>query len=228
MSSINNEKLLKSSQLRCGMLVVLVIALVGFLVGCSDEAMQPDWESSNSEVEADDVFSADKALNTKIFCQGQMCFKPGDAYIAGYPRRDYSYIVNAGVNGVSRVEFGVHKEFAYLYNMIMPAGWTWSIINLDEDKTHAYTSPHNSYSYAIGSCSLVLRFEGPIQNSRFQLAYNKNILPHLVEWETSDGSVANWVKPVGMSLGPVHAPYYLKPVGGTYHGPGDIVPKPGH
>ncbi len=204
------------SQKCFGLLIAIILGMTVCLTGCSENPVQLPAEIA--VLDPAPVPDADKAAPTRINCQGTKCTQPGEMILPGYLPRNYSYIVRPGVGGITRVDIGIDHAWYQLSGMVMPPGWTYTTIPGDNmpHNPRMPAAPHGQTRNINGSCNAVIRWTGPAMYTPFQLAYNWNGLPHVVEWDTSDGAVANWSQRIGKGYGPVHAPKIA-------YVPGDVV-----
>ncbi len=212
-----NSNRVQIQRRRTGLAITLIILLgtTGLIVGCSGDIAQPDLDDTEYTVDTgDDLLNPDKAGSTLIRCQGTRCTRPGEAIIAGYPARSYSYIVTPGRTAVNNVDIGIDGRTSVLYaginSIIMPVGWTMNIINVEQPPHQIVFRTHGYVTNSNNTCRKIIRFSttNPLhaQTSQFQLAFDYGSDAHEVSWDTSDGSVSNWNLPVGKGAGPAHSP----------------------
>ncbi len=196
--------------LYAGLLLLLLPVLAGLLIGCSgDPVALPTPESNSDEISA---VAQDKAMNPQIFCQGTKCTRPGEPIQAGYPRRDYSYIVDPGFSYIDRLEIGIEHTSYQISNVIVPAGWSWQIIPGNHPHNGRMpTVPHGNQRAINGNCGAVILFTGPSLMSKDQFAFDFDAPPHVVNWHAENwiwgwNFDANWGSRIGRGDGPVHGP----------------------
>lgn len=208
-------------------LLLAIVAVTAFLLtGCSDQregVLEPGTETQDKGLQNPLL------ANSRLQCIGTKCsVTPGSG---AWPRRDYSYIVTPGQRGIDRVVMGVHSTNFHPQNLILPAGWTWSLKSNTTLPHNNAAVPHGTVAVKFGSCDWTVHFHGPAMTSQFQIAYDSLIDPHTASWGMNDGTRSNWGMTVGMGQGPAHTPAGGLTGGGTgpggsYEGPGDVVPVP--
>ena len=144
---------------------------------------------------------------TRIDCVGLSC-----GGLGGPLPRNWSYWVQPETAGIDTVKFGVEIPNLAPSSVVMPSGWSYSIVPNDTGSfldNRTFTA-HGNTSSPTGSCDSILVFTGPTQTQAFQLGYNGGQHAHQVEWKTSPVVVgtgmSSWLRPVGLGLGPVHGP----------------------
>ena len=123
----------------------------------------------------------------------------------------YRVVIPGGNHGitVSNLEVGTHDgNIADYVNLLLPAGWTMSIVSGNKRGRIACTA-HGGTTFPSEQCPYKLVFSGPAQGSSFSLGYDfiPNWDHHDVAWSSSAVSV-NWGKPVGLGWGPLHSPLF--------------------
>jgi len=143
---------------------------------------------------------------TRVLCNGS------NSCCQGTGSRQFIYDVQLGGGAtVSSIEVGTHDNNINDYvNLILPTNWTLQIVS--GSPVHNSTcTPHGSLSTPESEtpCSFVLRFSGPAQSTNFTLGYDfiPNWDHHDANWAASNGFAANWGRPVGRGIGPVHSPF---------------------
>lgn len=208
------------------LLTILTIILFSAIAGCSGDdagivAPAADDQAGDSLDKAQVPASAHR-----INCQGSKCTLPGEPVIPGYPTRTYSYIVTPGQSGVGLVRIGT-RLLGQLNpsNLIMPQGWTVVVKMSPPAPDRNQLVRHGNIANPSGRTTRILEFRGPVMTTPFQLAFDYDLPANTVSWRLNTGTDVDWNSAVGDGLGPIHAPTNIvNGGGGTYIGPGDVVP----
>ena len=142
---------------------------------------------------------------TSVTCNGTLC--------GGTGIRDFQYNV---------ADTGTFSEFAvgaYLFgydwpgaDWLMPAGWSHEVVSETAYQHSQYLTPHGQISSgAYDWWSQYIRWWGPAISSG-SFGYNFRPLGGFLTYDSgwSVGTAReNWLAPVGMGAGPVHAPSYV-------------------
>jgi hypothetical protein len=120
----------------------------------------------------------------------------------------YTYLITPGAGGVSWIEIATCDSVLSNYtNICMPSGWTLQIIQLSSYKHSAKTAHGTIAPLDGGWCPAYMHFYGPYQTVPFELGFDHDAPSHNVEW-VATFTGADDSEPVGMGLGPIHAPAY--------------------
>lgn len=142
------------------------------------------------------VLSVPTLAQQSVVCNGQIC--------GGNGIRAYEYDVYR--TQVTNFEIGWHCGLC-LYDVLMPSGWQWQIINVEVYKDDPFT-PHGIVSPWSDYCPQFLRWSGPAVNNPI-FGFNSTCPPHDVGWSVNSPfgpGQENWAAPVGLGEGPVHSP----------------------
>ncbi len=147
----------------------------------------------------------------KIVCDGNIA-----NCCQGSGPRNFYYrvqIPSGGAVQVDRVDIGTDDgNISHYSSFVLPANWTATIVSASPPDNPACTN-HGGNTIAAGNCPYNVRFDkgtGVAQTSNFQLGFDYiGSTGHDVNWHASllnSSNSANWTKPVGLGLGPVHGP----------------------
>ena len=138
---------------------------------------------------------------TTVVCNGAAC--------NGTATEKYHYDITPGSGGCTSFDVGFHGNYA-ITNVVMPTGWSYSIVNPVTWKDMDPFTAHGSVSPGTGvGCDYKMHWSGPSQTSTFVIAYdppNTPMHPHDAHWVDSTGGRANWANAVGQGTGPIHSP----------------------
>lgn len=138
----------------------------------------------------------------RVECNGTIC--------GGGGAREFVYPVKVPAGqSVTSIRVGTHDNNLGDYtNLIMPAGWSLTIVGGNSTGSGFNFTPHGSVSPTGDTCPYDLVFSGPAQTANFTLAYDftPNWDFHQAEWKASNGRKAGFSFPVGQGNGPVHSP----------------------
>ncbi len=138
---------------------------------------------------------------TTVICDGAAC--------GGGASEKYHYDITPGTGGCTSFDVGFHGNYA-ITNVVMPTGWSYSIVNpVDWKDLDPHTAHGSVSSGTTPGCTYKMHWSGPSQTSAFVIAYNPSnqpTHPHDVHWVDSTGGRANWANAVGGGTGPIHSP----------------------
>ena len=137
---------------------------------------------------------------TTVACNGAAC--------GGSATEKYHYDITPGSSGCTSFDVGFHGNYS-ITNVVMPSGWSYSIVSGVSWKDNDPYTVHGSVSPGGGTCTYKMHWSGPSQTSLFVIAYDTTgqvTRPHDAHWLDSSGSRANWANAVGITTGPIHSP----------------------
>lgn len=137
------------------------------------------------------------ALPDTIKCLGNSC--------GGSGPRNYTYEVTSAA---TTVYTGLHNASTTLANVLAPSGWTATVFNNPATDDPNFVA-HGGSASGTGMCARFIEWTGPSQAAPFLLGFDTLNDPeiHETEWLIpATSSVAQWGRPVGNGLGPIHTP----------------------